>query len=50
MMIIFEVVEKTYADIILGLNWLERLKPYKIEPTHITVTYDKKTRIIRRII
>ena len=50
MMITFEVVEKTYADIILGLNWLERLKPYKIEPTHITVTYDKKTRIIKRII
>ena len=28
----------------------EGLKPYKIEPTHITITYDKKTRIIKRII
>ena len=46
MMITLEVVEKTHVDIILGLNWLESLKPYKIEPTHITITCDKKTRII----
>ena len=50
MMITFEVVEKTYWDIILGLNWLEEVKPYKIEPTHITITYDKKKIIIHRII
>ena len=42
-------MENTQADIILGLNWLEKVKPYKVEPTHITITYDKKKRIINRI-
>ena len=49
MVIKFEVAENTQADIILGLNWLEEVKPYKIEPTHILITYDKKRRIIKRI-
>ena len=45
----FEVKEEMQkADIILGIKWLEQVKPYNIEHTQLTLTYNKEKLFLRR--
>ena len=36
------------ADIILGIKWLEQVKPYNIEHTQLTITYNREKLFLRR--
>ena len=45
----FEVKEEMQkADIILGIKWLEQVKPYNIEHTQLTLTYNKEKLFLKR--
>jgi len=37
-------------NIILGIKWLEEMKPYNLENTQLTITYKNKKVIIKRTI
>jgi len=37
-------------NIILGIKWLEEVKPYNLENTQLTITYKNKRIIIKRAI
>jgi len=37
-------------NIILGIKWLEEVKPYNLENTQLTITYKNKKIIIKRAI
>ena len=43
-------ITKINTNIILGLNWLEQVKPYKIEDKQLIIHYDRKPIIISRTI
>ena len=36
------------ADIILGIKWLEQVKPYNIEHTQLSITYNRGKVFLRR--
>ena len=45
----FEVKEEMQkADIILGIKWLEQVKPYNIEHTQLTLTYNQEKLFLKR--
>ena len=45
----FEIKEEMQkADIILGIKWLEQVKPYNIEHTQLTLTYNKEQLFLKR--
>lgn len=51
MTIQFEVYEELQkADIILGLKWLEQLKPYIMESTQLMITYNSEMILIPRVL
>ena len=35
------------ADIILGIKWLEQVKPYNIQLTQLTITYNREKLFLR---
>ena len=36
------------TDIILGIKWLEQVKPYNIEHTQLSITYNREKLFLRR--
>ena len=45
----FEVKEEIQkADIILGIKWIEQVKPYNIEHIQLTLTYNREKLFLRR--
>ena len=45
----FEIKEEMQkAAIILGIKWLEQVKPYNIEHTQLSIIYNKEKLIIKR--
>ena len=36
------------TDIILEIKWLEQVKPYNIEHTQLTITYNREKLLIKR--
>ena len=45
----FEIKEEMQkADIILGIKWLEQIKPYNIEHQQLSITYNKEKLFIKR--
>ena len=45
----FEIKEEMQKiDIILGIKWLEQVKPYNIEHRQLSITYNKEKLFIKR--